>query len=113
MTTRFYRVIDDEGHSNSPVAWADRKLFVWVPNTGEWHRNGPLEIDFTFDGEFTYVELTPEQAVEQMHSARPADERVVGWLMDRYRAQSPEDRRSSTDFGLTSPEDTAMPRDSA
>jgi len=35
-----------------------------------------------------------------MDAARPVDEHDAGWLVEEYRAQPPEDQRSSADLGL-------------
>lgn len=75
-------------------------MFVWVPNTSEWHRNRELEADFLIDRELRYEEVAGGDVPPLIAAAQPVDERDSGWLIDEYRAQPPEDRRSSADLGL-------------
>lgn len=76
------------------------RMYLWVPNTGEWHRNRAVEIDYLVDQEDEYPESSAEVAAEKVKTALPMDERGLKWLVDEYREQPPEDRRSHADFGL-------------
>lgn len=99
-SVRFFEMRDARGRSNAPLAWTDDGLFTWLANTKGWHRAREIEGDFLVDQEYEYVEITPGRATEMVGTARPIDGRTVRWLLDMYRSQPPEDRRTSADLGL-------------
>jgi hypothetical protein len=102
---RFFRFLDRDGRSNAPVAWASDHMFSWVPNTGAWHRNRAIEIDYIFDREFIYEEVTAAEAEALARDARPIDESTSGWLVDEYRAQPRDEVRTSDELGARGPAD--------
>ena len=99
VVTTFFRVCD-AGRTNAPVSWADHQMYVWVPNTRTWHRERELEIDYLIERKLTFEPLPASDVPAAMDAAQRVDERSAGWLIDEYRAQPPEDRRSSADLGV-------------
>ena len=99
-TVIFYRAYDRDGRTNSVAAWTGHSMFVWVPNTERWHRNRSLEVDYLIDRELRYEEVDAEDVLPIIAAAKRSDERVVGWIIDEYRAQSDSDRRSNAELGL-------------
>ena len=76
--TLFFRAYDRDGRTNSVAAWTDYRMFVWIPNTNEWHRNRPLEVDFLIDLELRYEEVDVSVVPSIMDAAQPVDERDAG-----------------------------------
>ncbi|WP_157732638.1 hypothetical protein [Cellulomonas sp. PSBB021] len=101
MATEFFRVLDEQGRTNAPVAWTDdHRMFVWVPNTRAWHRSRELETDFLVERELTFEPLPAADVPDAMSGAQRIDERSAGWLVEEYRNQPADDRRTSADLGL-------------
>lgn len=65
-------------------------LYVYVPNTGKFHRNDPMTTDFFFDHEVLTFEPVEENIARQMIKADLGriDRRKHDWLVREYEQDS-------------------------
>lgn len=103
---QFLRPVED-GQSNAPAAvdLDTGHVFVWVPNTGEWHRSRAMEVEYLAERQPTmrFEEITRAKAAEMVVAAHPIDERVSGWIVEQDRAQPVTERRTHADLMLVLP----------
>lgn len=80
----------NEPRSQPYVIWQqneDAHLYVFVPNTGQFHRNDALTTDFYFDQDVNdYEPIAPERAAREVaNGTGRIDERKNGWIVQEYR----------------------------
>lgn len=70
---------------------AQENLYVYVPNTGRFHLNDPLSVDYYVDQELSYQPITPAEAAAAIKAGVVGriDERRKGFLVDQFRADDP------------------------
>lgn len=100
----FYKVYDDE---SGDLLWlgaregsSPRRFFVWVPNTGRWHRFEQFEPHQRLIPDTRFEEVPMEDIVRELPKNQRIDERSLGWVVDSFREQAVEDTRASTQLGL-------------
>ncbi len=119
MTLTYFRTADrrDGQVVPNPVVLDRRthRIYKWCPNTGEWHRNKPLEEDFDtpFIPDLRFEEITPAEAVEMVLANARIHERSLGWLVQERRAQPLKERRTHAELGLVVPGTKMGSRDEA
>lgn len=79
-----------EEQGTSTLVWQEHErahLYVYVPNTGKFHRNDPMTTDFYFDQEvLTFEAIEVEQARQSVQQGiGRIDERKNKWLVQKYR----------------------------
>lgn len=84
--TEFYEVSDEQGKAQWLVAHegaGDDRIFAWLPNTGEWHRNAALEDAFyALTPDMTFRPLEPHEAARKVSTWPKLNRKRVGWLID-------------------------------
>lgn len=82
-----YLVRNHRGHAVW-VAWEDDEMRIWshVQNTGMFHMNQGLYLDFYFDHHNTYEPIEAAAAREAIRDGVGRfDEDIVGHLVKKYR----------------------------
>lgn len=83
-------LVTDETGRERWVAYEDpiaEHLFVYVANTGAFHRNDSVGVDYYYDQRLTYEPIDVARAAAKIaEGLGRIDERKAGWLAERYRA---------------------------
>jgi len=99
--TQFYEV----RNSDQKLVWiaahetvGEHRIFVYLPNSGTWHRSTAIEDDF-YDPhrDSGYIAIAPAQASAQLPSLPKLNAKTAGWLLDELLAS---EALTSTELGL-------------
>lgn len=76
------------------------RFFVWVANTGSWHRYQEFEPGADWVDGVDFKEIDAAAVPALVESVRRIDERRFGWVMDEFRAQPAEEILTHAQLGL-------------
>ena len=76
------------------------RFFVWVANTGAWHRYQEFEPGAGWVDGVDFKEIDADAVPALVESVRRIDERRFGWVMDEFRAQPGAEILSHAQLGL-------------
>jgi hypothetical protein len=99
--TQFYEVRD----SDQSLVWiaahetgGEHRIFVYLPNTGTWHRSTAVEDDFYDPNQSAgYTAIAPDRAAAQLPALAKINTKTAGWLVDDLRSS---DTLTSHELGL-------------
>lgn len=70
-------------------------LYIYVENTGSFHRDDPMGVDFFYDRDNSYEPIGAAVAEDKIRAGLGhIDERRAKWLAEEYRSDPPERRRT-------------------
>ena len=103
-TYQFEKVRDQEtgallwvGAREQQSPW---RFFVWVTNTGTWHRYQEFEPGAGWVDGVEFKEIDAAAVPALVETVRRIDERRFGWVMDEFRAQPAEEILTNAQLGL-------------
>lgn len=99
----FEQVLDEDGNLLWIGARAKanpRRFFVYVPNTGKWHRYPELEPGAGYVEGVQFKATSSRDVVKKLPALKKIDERSLGWVVDEFRAQKQSEILSTSDLGL-------------
>jgi len=76
------------------------RFFVWVANTGTWHRYQEFEPGAGWVEGVDFKEIDAAAVPALVESARRMDERRFRWVMDEFRAQPADEILTHAQLGL-------------
>lgn len=78
----------------------DGYCYLYLANTGLWHRDGDLELDFEYDHESVYEQINAQEAAQLITGVRAIDRRSLGDFVQELENQAPRWKKTSAEVGL-------------
>lgn len=76
------------------------RFFVWVTNTGNWHRYPEFEPGAGWVEGIEFKEIDVVDVPAMIETAGRIDERRFGWVVDSFRAQPADEVITHAELGL-------------
>jgi hypothetical protein len=99
----YEQVLDEDGNLlwiGARAKTSPRRFFVYVPNTGSWHRYPELESGPGYVEGVVFKEMSAKDVLKKIPELNRIDERSLGWVVEEFRNQDESDKRSTSDLGL-------------
>ncbi|WP_426990808.1 hypothetical protein [Pseudarthrobacter sp. Y6] len=99
----YEQVLDEDGNLlwiGARAKTSPRRFFVYVPNTGSWHRYPELEAGPGYVEGVVFKEMSAKNVLKRIPELKRIDERSLGWVVEEFRNQNKNEVRSTSDLGL-------------